>query len=502
MLHRKKRRYTKEQKQERVSRKQFAEWLEKHEWVIDEPFDLGEDMVIRIYDDGRWSGITFWAQLKSTTDLASHLIRGNQLSYPIKTKDLLHWRDVATPVYLFLWDVTQETGCWVSVDQAVNELAMRQPDWEKKKTVQVHIPRANTTTTQQLYRIRQSLAQHYLPAVAQNRDLTIHAEFVFTADDEGQAALACFQNHVATGETVTISGKYIKTLDFSEWWTRLVGLPELSESRLIIGPRRAERVVPVRLSVVQEPGDEVALNYIELHELQSGTDEVTLSNESQECPITMRLIMRHSSRTITVNYRLNTKQAYVPSVDEAVQFIHALSRGGSLKLTNLQQNRSFQFGMSASQSSSLDPIFMEIIHKLHVIARRTGVELILSDGWLLDEADLRTVREVFDIVTTGRRTGTGTINIELVNYDHSQIEALAASDEPQHLRLISPESHADLLGTEIPLGPRTTTINGPVSFLAPPDSDADHEVMRIRVEASEIVDEFEKWLPSEDAARS
>lgn len=501
MSHNKKR-YTKQQKQERVSRDQFAEFLEEHEWITDEVYDLGEDLLVRIYDDGRWAGITFFVQLKSTTNLDGHLIQGNQLSYPMKTKDLAHWQDVATPVYIVLWDINKRTGCWVSVDQAVKELDIRRPDWKQRNAVRIHIPRENVTTVQQLRRIRQLLAQHYLPALAQNRELTVHGKLAFTVDDEGRTALTQFQKHLATGEIVSISGKYIKALEFSDWWTRLFGRSDLSESVLTIGPARVERTVPLSFRVIQETSNEASLTYIELSERQSGTDEVTLSNEGQDCPITVKLIMRHSSKTLNFNYRLNTRRADVVLVDQAVQFIDALARGGSLELTNLQQSRSLRFEIPGSQISPLDPIFVETIHQLFMITRRTGVVLALEDRWLLEEDDIRTTREVYEIVTAGRFTSRGAVTIELVNYDHLKIEELTASREPQYLTMVSPESYADLLGVKIPLGPRTTTIHGLIHLQTPLESDLEEDVLRLRVESTELVDEYEKWLPIDLASQS
>ena len=69
-------RLSREQKQENISRPQFREFLERHEWVTgDITPDLGEDILVRIYEDGISTGLSFYVQLKSTDDIKKPRVR-------------------------------------------------------------------------------------------------------------------------------------------------------------------------------------------------------------------------------------------------------------------------------------------------------------------------------------------------------------------------------------------------------------------------------------------
>jgi hypothetical protein len=78
-----KQRYSPQQQQENISRKQFEEFLEQHQWITNDVVpDLGEDILVRIYDKGISTGLSFYVQLKSTSNLKKHLPKSGAISYP------------------------------------------------------------------------------------------------------------------------------------------------------------------------------------------------------------------------------------------------------------------------------------------------------------------------------------------------------------------------------------------------------------------------------------
>src|SRR4051812_20106180 len=86
--------------QEELSRIQFSERLLLYgSWLTDKIKDLGEDMLVRIYEERVWSGISFFVQLKSTQDVESLIVQDGFVSYPFKVKDLKHWSASGVPVY-------------------------------------------------------------------------------------------------------------------------------------------------------------------------------------------------------------------------------------------------------------------------------------------------------------------------------------------------------------------------------------------------------------------
>ena len=138
------RRLSEEQEQEYVSRDQFASRLSEYGWLT-EPIsrDLGEDFLVRIYDQGMSSGLGFLVQLKSVSNLDEYEIQGGYTSYRLEVGDLLHWEASAVPVFIVVWDVNRILGCWIGVPEAIVELNERRPAWRDQKTARVRIPSSN-----------------------------------------------------------------------------------------------------------------------------------------------------------------------------------------------------------------------------------------------------------------------------------------------------------------------------------------------------------------------
>jgi hypothetical protein len=69
------------------------------DWKLDQPQkDLGEDVVVQIYEGGTSTGVSFYLQLKTCAAFSTYMTARDRsaLSYPLEVKDLLHW-DRASP---------------------------------------------------------------------------------------------------------------------------------------------------------------------------------------------------------------------------------------------------------------------------------------------------------------------------------------------------------------------------------------------------------------------
>mgnify|MGYP001493751819 FL=1 len=85
------RRDSSQDKQERVSRKQFGEYLEQNEWITaDIVPDKGEDILVRIYDNGKSTGLSLYIQLKSVLIVENLKLKSGVVSYSFEVADLEH----------------------------------------------------------------------------------------------------------------------------------------------------------------------------------------------------------------------------------------------------------------------------------------------------------------------------------------------------------------------------------------------------------------------------
>ncbi|WP_406353883.1 DUF4365 domain-containing protein [Streptomyces sp. NBC_01635] len=118
--------------------------------------DYGEDLLVRIFEDGEATPYTFYVQAKSVETLSRFVKKkGGHLRYPVNFDHLQHWREFWDPVFLIVWD--RETGA-VAWDM-VQEPSL--PIDTSGKKAKILIPRANTFDLRGLERIRaKTLARH------------------------------------------------------------------------------------------------------------------------------------------------------------------------------------------------------------------------------------------------------------------------------------------------------------------------------------------------------
>ena len=116
--------YTEEQQKELISRAQLDECLVRYGWLPN-PItrDLGEDIIVQIYDERRWSGLSFYIQLKGTDDISKYALKTRDcVSYDIEVDKILRWDGASLPVIFMVWDIEQRIGVWSLINQVIRTL--------------------------------------------------------------------------------------------------------------------------------------------------------------------------------------------------------------------------------------------------------------------------------------------------------------------------------------------------------------------------------------------
>ncbi len=243
-------RLSRQQEQENVSRKQLAEFLETHGFVTaDVNPDLGEDLLVRIYDQGVSTGLSFYVQLKSVDDIDKHILKTGEISFSLEVKDLQHWAAQAVAVVLVIWDVKRKQGWWIWINEAIKPLQARGDAWKRNATARVRVPKDNQLDEAALHHIRLVLANLYYSVIAKDKEVTVQAKFSFPPTPEGRAKLEEFKRHIAAGDEVELDGKYIEAFDFPDWWQRLYGQLSPGAMHLKIAPARSDKAIPTRIRV-------------------------------------------------------------------------------------------------------------------------------------------------------------------------------------------------------------------------------------------------------------
>ena len=263
--------YSPEQRQEDVSLQQLQALLNAHGWPAERMVrDLGEDILVRICDNGSPSGLSFFAQVKSIRNLDARQAGKGMVKYRLGVHHLLQWETGYVPVLVVLWDVASARGCWVSVVDAIADLDSISLAWRSQVTVTVHLPLANGTDNAGLELLRRRIADLCFPAIARGRACEIKASFVFPKTTEGQAALAAIEEHFRTGEAVRIDGAFIERLELPDWWTRIYPPASGRVAHLQMGPPASAEPLRVKVEVFPDGGEPASVDYLVLRLVRAG----------------------------------------------------------------------------------------------------------------------------------------------------------------------------------------------------------------------------------------
>lgn len=480
------RRQTKEQELGELGEAQVSARFKKYKWPNGrvEP-DLGEDLLIRIYEQGHATGLTFLAQVKSTDDLDSYTLKkSGDISYPIEIKDLLHWEVSTTPVFLFVWDVTRESGVWVAIADAIKALDEDKPGWreiKKKRSepeVKVRISASQMTSDEGLVILRLFVLKHCAGQV-ENWYLK-NFSFDFPQTSEGQDAMEKFLRAQDTGESVSFPGEFMKV---SERDARLLGPVNSWKSTVSVGTEPSKESFPFKLEVKSPEGNLFEIPYLDLRVIRKGRKQTTYANyheatpfspERKATPFCFDLTDGQSQDHLNIN--LSTKGSY-PTAEEAraaLPFLNAFARGGQFRWTALANPNPHQrkWHDLPNSGEGFHALYGSWIEALCVIQERFGCTFTLPD-WRISSEDAVTLEHVLAAIATGRVFSSDEevrlqlVKAKVLRQNKEQLvgmfELLRQTGGHCDLADIIPNDCRQLLGVEVCLGRCQRRSNGRIS---------------------------------------
>lgn len=499
------RRHTSQQRQERISRKQFEEFLEQHEWITDsiDP-DMGEDIHVRIYDKGVSTGISFYVQLKSTSDIEKFLTKTGFISYPLKVKDLEHWEFQAIPVLLVLWDISQRKGWWIQISDAISEVSLRKEKWrtiDPSKKLRIRIPFENELTESSLPCIRHNLAEYFYPSVAKDKDLVINVKLAFPKTEEGMEKYAQFQKLHSTGDKVELEKSHIVEFSVSEWWTRLYG--ELDVDYLVMESSPDPISRPIQIEFWSPKHGSEVLPYIEMKLEKQGTDEFTISNFHQGNPHKIKMIVNKITKKVDFKY---SSMFCGDSCDIALRSLkiqRIINTGGELRMTSLDNEKTEIYPIPVGQISDDHGKLIEFVEKVCRIQELFGVDLTYPEDCNIKFEDLAVADELISIYENGKHTSS---NMEFKGeFYKPAIEMmvdLLRKQLPFRMSANYGESYVELFSTRFELGPMTRYMTGkwekPLKDVEKwLEESSDENSMEVIIPGAEVLEVFEN-LPAQN----
>ena len=261
--------------QELDSKSSLIRWLNEQQWLCNSPVpDLGIDVLVEIFDNGRPTGMFFSVQHKSIDDIEKAKLKtSTSISYPLELKDIAYWRTLLIPFFVIICDAKKtDERYWIHIEDIVKQLENHGTQVLKQEKVNIRIPLTNILTKASLSCIRCIIANHYLPSVSKKHGgVDIGLSFSFPDTTEGRKERESFDKFIDTGSSVTISKKHILTLKTPPWHQRLYGdhIPD----KLTFSTATSKAKVHFRLEAQTPDGRLVPSQQLELRVLRSGRKE-------------------------------------------------------------------------------------------------------------------------------------------------------------------------------------------------------------------------------------
>lgn len=454
--------------QEQKSRHQLAERLSDFGWHFTSPSpDLGEDFIVEIYHEGQNTGITFYVQEKSVTNLSARKTKKENLVYQLKVKDLKHWESFSLPVVIIIWDVNLRDGRWCLVRELISYLDQNNPKWRKnKKDVQVYLPWGNGISDEGLRRLKVEIGKQVYPLISSGKDLSLNMKLSFPNTPEGVNLRKAFDLHIKEGEPVTLKGDVIQELKFSDWWETWFGGFNLKEAEIYISENSQQRAVPISFKIIPSKGKTISLSNLEFRLIQAGTEFIKFSNEHTACPLLINFSLRKEENLIHGNqtFKFRHVGGDPHEILDFMNFIKALEYGGKLRLELHDIKQSYTANFPPGIVSGLDLAFYDLIQKLSHIQDKIGHFFKIPKEGILQK-DSNSIFELFEIVERGVvHYKNAFMSLELKDNALQMLLETHKQGKPLHLRFETDDSYVELFKERISTGPMIREITGVVEM--------------------------------------
>jgi hypothetical protein len=139
---------------EDISRSRLHRIFAGNGWTVEDlSKDYGEDLLVRIFDHGVSTPLSFFVQAKATDNLPHFLSkRTNSFGCPVSTEHLKHWARFQEPVILTLWDSQSDETFWTCVQEA--KTGHRRASPSMRMTAHIRIPCENRLDDRGLRHLR------------------------------------------------------------------------------------------------------------------------------------------------------------------------------------------------------------------------------------------------------------------------------------------------------------------------------------------------------------
>lgn len=239
------------------------------------------------------------------------------------------------------------------------------------------------------------------PGASEKSPLKFSTEVKFdTKTPEGREAHEAWKRHVATGETVTIKSPHLVKFIPPELISRFMEVPTES-MEMTIGVRRGQKKMPVKIVVESADGETAAVDNIILENIQSGEEQMILSNESQDSPWKIHQVLKWKQNESDFNITFSDVGLNVRRALDGWRIAGLLAEGGKVLIISEETGGQLGHGEIAPGSfPTLDPRIRELMETLAFIQSKTSV--LFTSPKTVTPQDARNTFLIREALETGR----------------------------------------------------------------------------------------------------
>jgi hypothetical protein len=290
-----------------------------------------------------------------------------------------------------------------------------------------------------------ALEEHPLHSVLQVK--------IDTKDPEGSKALEELNRMFATGAPLKLKNPYIAKFQMPHFMEQLFGFtPESMEVSL--GPQTSLIKHPVKLLIDCDDGERAQVDYILLEDVQSGKEEMTFSNEKQESPWKLKVVVDLVNHRSNFNLNFSPAGLNVYQALEGYRFNRAMSKGGRFVIES--RTNGFQLAeqqIEPGKHPAPEPRWFELLEAMLFIQQETFSLLKCPEKVSNEDAQL--VFTLSDVLRTGHaQVFSSHWEIQLNMDQAKQVLSDFGDSSPRKVVAhYNPSETVKVFDTDIPLGP-------------------------------------------------
>ena len=359
-------------------------------------------------------------------------------------------RDVSYIDGEWLWKLIEQYLPVSTIFQKLGEVSQVLDSLDTHSSLQVHLSNSG---------IQMSVEEKFQGAW-QEKPFFVRPVFEFPDTAEGRAEMEALEQALAIGAPIDISPAFIKSIEFPEFMSQLVG----DVQSLHFGPVHNPISVPFRIEMQSADGERVTLEYIYLKATQIGLNEMTFSSDEHLTPLPMSLKLTmpapHRNKAARMSFKLDYDKANVYQLLKLLQLQLCLSKASVIKIIDIKTGILFCILSQATGVLETPDLHdMEIIKDMAAIQVKTGIPIVLPEQGFTDEDDKMFVR----LRTILHKKG----NVEQTwhnfypYYPLEQAKKIYENfkDGNTHEIIFPHEETEAFLGIQLPLGPVVTKLH-------------------------------------------